>query len=98
MTDFIFKVRSADLFRMVGWLACGLALYGASMYVGAAYPQAQVILQKLGNVTMFSWVGYWISRRALGRLDLEFIREEPMKFVARAIVISSCVLAGAIGL
>lgn len=99
MPDIIFKIQSADLFRMVGWLLAGLALYGASIYIGADYPQAQVILQKLGNVTAFSWVGYWIARQALGRVDERYrTPTEPGRVTARALVIAAAILAGALGL
>jgi hypothetical protein len=99
MTDVILRFRSADLFRMVGWLAAGLALYWASIFVGSEHPQTQVILQKLANVTTFGWVGYWISRRALGRVELEsYSATELSRLLPRAIVIAAAILAGATGL
>lgn len=99
MPDIIFKIQSADLFRMVGWLLAGLALYAASMYTGTEFPQAQVILQKLGNVTTFSWVGYWVARQALGRVDEDYAPlSDPGRVIARGIVVSAAILAGALGL
>ena len=99
MTDMILRIKSADLFRMIGWLLAGLALYGASIAVGADYPQPQVILQKLGNVTVFSYVGYWISRQALGRIDEQYrMPTDPGRVIARAVVIGAAILAGALGL
>jgi len=99
VTDLIFKVRSADLFRMAGWLVSGILLYAASIYIGIEHPQSQVILQKLGNVTLFSFVGYWIARQSLGRIDEPYhASSDPGRVVARAIVIGSAILAGALGL
>lgn len=99
MTDIILRIQSADLFRMAGWLLAGLLLYAASIAVGAEYPQAQVNLQKLGNVTTFSWVGYWVSRQSLGRIDYSsYAASEPGRVIARAIVIGASILAGALGL
>lgn len=91
-------MRDAHLFRMAGWLLAGLCLYASSVQVGAAYPQWQVILQKLGNVTMFSWVGYWIARQALGRVDLTITTTDGSRVLARAVVVGAAILAGALGL
>lgn len=93
--------RDTQPFRMVGWAAMGIAFYGASIAVGNDYPQPQVALWKLGHVTMFSFVGYWISRRAIGRikivLDGRYTQAESMiiaaSVLARALIIGMAILA-----
>lgn len=99
MPEILVRISSADLFRMIGWLLAGIALYAASMTVGADYPQFRVILQKLGNVTTFSWIGYWISRGALGRLNRDYWANVDVELAkARACVIGAAIIAGALGL
>lgn len=98
MSEFLVRIQTADLFRMVGWLIAGLLLYAASLAVGAEYPQVQVNLQKLGNVTTFSWVGYAVARGALGRLGLGLMPNTDGQIVGRALVMAAAILAGALGL
>ena len=82
-------------FRMIAWLLAGLALYAASMAVGASFPQAQVALWKAGNATTFGWIGYWMARTAIGRVN-DISREGDL--LARAILMGAVVVAGALGL
>lgn len=84
-----------DKFRMLAWLILGCLLYTASHLVGQDLPQLQTILYKLGHVTTLAWVGYWISRNALGRIDLTTCSTQ---YLARAILIAGVVIAGSIGL
>lgn len=83
-------------FRMVGWLVMGLVFYAASILVGNAHPQPQVALWKLGHVTMFSFVGYWIARRAVGRLavvlDGRYTNAEAI--IVAANVLGRCIIIG----
>jgi uncharacterized membrane protein len=54
-----------DRLRMVVWLLFGLAFYIAVLLIdGSRFPTVQVTLQKLGHVTTFAWVSYWISGNA----------------------------------
>lgn len=90
-----------DLSRMLAWLIVGFALYSLSYIIGTDHPTAQVIAQKLGNVTTFAWIGYWIARAALGRVKrgtVAFDRSPPLELVARAIIILAAILGGALGL
>lgn len=89
------RFTEAQAFRMLLWLAAGLTLYSVSTWLGPEHPQAQVTLYKLGHVTTLAYVGYWISRQALGRV---VARTDSTRVVARAIVIGSAMIAGALGL
>ncbi|MDE4918287.1 putative membrane protein [Cupriavidus metallidurans] len=85
-----------DRLRMVVWLLFGLAFYVAVLLIdGSRYPTVQVTLQKLGHVTTFAWVGYWIARQALGRVNASSHTHDR---IARAIVIAGVILAGLTGL
>lgn len=92
---------NVQMFRMVGWLGMGVFFYAASISVGTDRPQVQLALWKLGNVTMFAFVGYWIARRAIGRLraiyDGKYANSEALiisaSILARAIVIGASILA-----
>lgn len=86
-----------DLGRMAIWLLCGVVLLVASVAVGPQYPQPQIALWAAGKVTLFAWIGYWISRTALGRLDQNGYADYPENRVARAVVIGAVVIAGALG-
>lgn len=85
-----------DRLRMVVWLLFGLAFYVAVLLIdGTTYPTVQVTLQKLGHVTTFAWVGYWIARSALGRVHAASTSSDRL---ARAVVIAGVILAGLTGL
>jgi hypothetical protein len=95
-----------DKLRMITWLLIGLSLYAAASYIGgftvtvgavpvAKYPIAQIVCQKLGNVTTFAWFGYQIARGALGRITSRSTAGDRQ---ARAIVIGAAILAGALGI
>jgi len=85
-----------DLQRMWLWLAIGIALYATSIsIVGADSPVVQTILYKVGHVTTLAWVGYWISRQALGRVSGA---SSPTDRLARAVVIAGVIMAGSMGL
>ena len=86
----------SDRLRMFAWPLFGIAFYVAVLLVdGAQYPTVQVTLQKLGHVTTFAFVGYWISRQALGRINSTSPTNDR---IARAIVIAGVILAGLTGL
>ena len=82
--------------RLLGWLAGGLLLLAASWWLGADYPQPQVMLWKLGQAAVSAWVAYWICRGALGRID----RESPGDgdLIARAVLMGCVVLGVTLGL
>lgn len=90
------KLLSArDQRRMLIWLLIGIALYVASALLGPNHPATQTVLYKLGHVTTLAWVGYWIARNALGRLQLG---ATPTDRLARALLIGAVVIAGSLGL
>lgn len=81
--------------RMGIWLVLGLALYVLSHLVGQDLPAVQTILYKLGHVTTLAWVGYWIARQSVGRLDAI---SNPNERLARAVLMAGVIIAGSIGL
>lgn len=87
--------KTLDKLRMLAWLLTGLALYSLSTLVGAEHPAVQTILYKLGHVTTLAWVGYWIARNAIGRIDA---LSSPNERLSRAVLIGSVILAGSMGL
>ncbi len=85
-----------DISRMSIWLAIGLLLYFIALSViGNASPAAQTIFYKAGHVTTLAWVGYWISRNALGRVTGS---SSPTDRLARAVIIAGVIIAGSMGL
>lgn len=84
-----------DKFRMAQWLVLAVIFYGVAMNV--EYPQAQTLCWKLGNVTVASFVGYWIDRRAFFR---QRIAEDapPVYHIRRAIIIAAAMLSVSLGL
>lgn len=85
-----------DRLRMAVWLLFGLAFYIAVFLIdGSRFPTVQVTLQKLGHVTTFAWVGYWISRNALGRVNAASPTNDR---IARALIIGAVIIAGLTGL
>lgn len=84
-----------DKFRMAIWLAFGIVAYLLSLYVGPANPIIQTTLYKVGHVTTLAWIGYWISRNAIGRLDLTSDQGDKL---GRALVMGAVIIAGSLGL
>lgn len=84
-----------DRFRMFVWLIVGLALYSLAQVAGVDRPAVQTVLWKLGHVTTLAWVGYWISRQAIGRVGSA---SAPVDRLARAVVIAGVIVAGSLGL
>jgi hypothetical protein len=58
-------------------------------------PQIQTLLWKVGHVTVSAHLGYWISRKALGRL---YDSSPTNDRIARAIIIGASMLSVATGL
>lgn len=84
-----------DKFRMAIWLAFGILAYLASLAVGPDNPIIQTTLYKVGHVTTLAWIGYWISRNAIGRLDLTSDTGDKL---GRALVMGAVIIAGSLGL
>ena len=83
-----------DQRRMLAWLLIGIAMYVLSALVGNDHPATQTVLYKLGHVTTLAWVGYWLARNALGRLNAD---ATPTDRLARALLIAGVVVAGSLG-
>lgn len=88
-------MKYQDFTRMTAWLAAGLALYAAALITGPEHPAVQTVFYKLGHVTTLAWVGYWISRQAVGRLDT---KPNPTDRLARAVLVGAVIIAGSMGL
>ncbi len=86
-----------DKLRMIIWLQLGLLFYGLSWAVGNDLPAVQTVFYKIGHVTTLAWVGYWISRQMLGRID-RGSAPEPHEIGARAILVGAIIIAGSLGL
>lgn len=87
--------KHLDRLRMFGWLIAGLVMYGCAYLVGTDLPALQTVFYKLGHVTTLAWVGYWISRQMLGRIDED---SSAIDSIARAVLAGSVILAGSMGL
>lgn len=85
----------ANRTRMIVWLLAGLLMYAAAVLISEAYPAVQTVFYKLGHVTTLAWVGYWISRQGIGRIDET---SDPIKLQARAILMAGIIIAGSMGL
>lgn len=87
------KPKTRDVLRMTPWLIAGMALMYVTFDFGLqeTRPGLQATIYNLANITLRAWLGYWIARNTLGRLD-QFGKGEPMGYVARAIVIGAVVL------
>lgn len=82
---------------MVEWLASALAFYAACIALRTfdLEPQLQVVLWKLGNVTIAAYTGYWIDRRAFSRITRTACAETQLR---RAIIMAAAMVAVALGL
>ncbi len=82
--------------RMLLWLTAGVLLYYVALaIVGPNSPAVQTIFYKVGHVTTLAWVGYWVSRQALGRVTGS---SSPTDRLARAVIIAGVIIAGSMGL
>lgn len=84
-----------DAQRMLIWLALSVLAYAASAAAGTDHPQVQVVLYKVGHVTLLAWVGYWISRQALGRI---YDHTNSTRVLARGVIMAGVIVGGSLGL
>ena len=86
-----------DSLRMVEWLVVAAVMYGTCIALRSfnVAPQAQVVLWKLGNMTIAGHVGYWMDRRAFTRIESASTPHEQLR---RAIVMGAAMLSVALGL
>jgi hypothetical protein len=86
-----------DKFRMAQWLALAAVFYGLALSAFGSQPQLQTLCWKIGNLTVASFIGYWIDRRAF--MDARLDPHSPALLqVRRAIIMSAAMLAVAMGL
>lgn len=83
--------------RMLEWLGLAALLYALCITLRTfeIEPQAQVVLWKLGNVTVSAFTGYWIDRRAFYRIATYSHTHEQLR---RAIVMAAAMIAVSLGL
>ena len=86
-----------ETMRMVEWLLLAAVFYIGVIALRAANlePQVQVVLWKLGNVTVAAYVGYWMDRRAFARV---LVTTTPLEQVRRAIIMAAAMLSVSLGL
>ena len=84
---------AADALRMMQWFAVAGALYVVTFDLGLqeTHPGLQATIYTLANITIRAWLGYWIARTALGRVDLDG-GSDSSQYIARAIIIAGVVL------
>lgn len=82
-----------SFFRMSSWFAAGIALYFITFDFGLqeTHPGLQATFYNLANITLRAWVGYWIARHTLGRVQQDGT-DQPMLYVARAVLIGAVIL------
>lgn len=90
-------MMKSEKMRMVEWLLLAALFYMGCVVLRALEmePQVQVVLWKLGNVTVAAYVGYWIDRRAFTRV---MVTTTPLEQVRRAIVMAAAMLSVSLGL
>jgi hypothetical protein len=87
-----------DAFRMIEWLILAVVFYVVAVVLTLKAPHLgtlQTLFWKLGHVTVGAFLGYWVDRMALGRVNPE---SEGLRKVARAIIIFAAVFGVAGGL
>lgn len=84
-----------DKLRMAHWAVFSGLIYLAAMYV--AQPQLQIVLWKIGHITVAAFVGYWIDRNVF-RDSRIHSNSLPMLQVRRAIIIGAAMLAISMGM
>lgn len=93
-----------DIFRMFHWLLIAVVLYVAAGLLatltdgaGASrLPQVQIVLWKLGHITLGAFAGYWIDRN--GFRDRLVADAGPLRQLRRALIMAAAMLAVSMGL
>jgi hypothetical protein len=87
-----------DKFRMVEWLVIAAVFYVLALEVfSGEQPQLQTLFWKLGNVTVASFLGYLIDRRAFPYARVA-VDSPPLWFIRRAIIMAATMLTIGLGL
>lgn len=97
MTSIPTSSPKRELARMFDWLVWAFIAY-ALVIVMRRYgvePQLQIVLWKLGNLTIAAYAGYWIDRRAFSRIASYSTSNEQVR---RAIVVGCAMLSVGLGL
>lgn len=90
-----------DKTRMLQWLLISTALYALAVALAAteSLPQIQIIMWKLGHITVAAFVGYWIDRNAFKAAGQRMnSAANPLQEIRRAIIIGASMLATALAL
>jgi hypothetical protein len=88
-----------DKLRMFQWVVIAIVMYLAAGFLAAhqLQPQLQIILWKLGHITLAAFAGYWIDRRAFHRSRIDAGSHAGSE-IRRAIIIGAAMLAIATGM
>lgn len=83
----------SEFYRMAHWAAIAVVLYWIALgfNLQESQPAVQSTVYHAANVTMRAWIGYWIARTALGRMQRNET-DPPIAILARAIVIGAVIL------
>jgi hypothetical protein len=87
-----------DKMRMFQWVLISIGLYVAAALLAASgtAPQVQIVLWKLGHLTLAAFAGYWVDRNCFrARITDE---SNPLEHIRRAIIVGAAMLAIALGL
>lgn len=85
------KIDYREFYRMAHWGIIGALL----LWVAVGFdlqdtqPAIQASIYHAANVTIRAWIGYWIARTALGRLNFN---DHPQAMLARAVIIGAVIL------
>lgn len=67
------RLDTTELWRMAHWAFIGAALlwlaFGFDLQ--ETYPGLQAVIYHAANVTLRAWIGYWIDRNLLGKIDMD---------------------------
>jgi hypothetical protein len=86
-----------DRFRMIEWLALAIVFYVLALYVFGGQPQLQTLCWKLGNLTVASFMGYWLDRTVFYDTRPDAVTS-PIYHIRRAMVMAAAMIAVATGL
>jgi hypothetical protein len=92
-------MTTMDKLRMFQWVVIASALYFAATQLARhdLLPQLQIVLWKLGHITLAAFTGYWIDRQAF--LCSRLGKQSPAgSEIRRAIIIGAAMLAIAMGM
>ena len=82
-----------ELYRMFHWALIAAVLYFIALGFSLqdTQPAMQSTIYHAASVTLRAWIGYWIARTALGRMNHNET-DPPIAILARAVIIGAVIL------